>query len=93
MITGRIVGIVAVFGAITYGAFGGEYSTIDWWKLRRQVRREQRSIERLHTVIDSLAPYADALESDSATQERVAREKFGMLRSGEVGFRFEPRRQ
>jgi len=51
----------------------------------------RRIFERLAEVearIDSLRAWADSLENDPATIERVAREDFGMIRDGETLYRF-----
>ncbi len=81
---------LAVFVAgLVFGAFGGEYGTFDWLQLKRQVREEGAAIEQLRLQLDSLRREADALEHDPATQERVAREQFGMIRPGEILFRVE----
>jgi cell division protein FtsB len=84
-------GIVAA-GGVVFGVFGGEYSTLDWWQLKRQVAEQEHAIARLEVEIDSLTGLAAELESDSATQERVAREHFGMIRDGELLYRVEERR-
>ena len=81
--------VVAIIGGIVFGALGGEYSTTDWWTLRRQVREEDSTIARLQVEIDSLGKVAKALETDPAVQEKVARESFGMLRPGEIEYRLE----
>jgi cell division protein FtsB len=81
--------LVLVAGGIAFGAFGGEYSTLDWWQLRRQVHEQREQITRLRHELDSLRAWADSLETDSATQERRAREKFGMIRDGETLYRVE----
>ncbi len=73
-----------------FGASMGEYSTIDWWKMQREVRQRRDSLALLQREVDSLAAYADSIEHDRATQERVARESFGMLRDGEILYRLEP---
>lgn len=86
--------MVALGGALVLAwvaVFGGEYSTFDWLTLRRQLATERSEIARLHTALDSLARLARALETDSATQERAAREQFGMIRNGEVLYRIVPR--
>jgi cell division protein FtsB len=79
-----------VLGGIAFGAMGGEYSTLDWWTLRRSLADEQAAITRLEREEDSLAAVARSLETDPAAQERAAREGFGMLRPGELLFRIEP---
>ena len=81
---GRIVAAAVIVGGLAFGAFGGEYRSIDYWRLKRDVRRLESDIAGLRSEIDSLAAYADSLETDSATQERVARERLGMLRPGET---------
>lgn len=86
----RIVGVAVFVGGITFGYAGGEYSTADWQTLRRGVEREQRAIVQLEAEIDSLGVEAEALESDSTAQERAARERFGMLRPGEILYRVRP---
>ena len=83
----RIVGVAVLVGGITFGYAGGEYSTADWRTLHRGVERGRRAIVQLEAEIDSLRIEAEALESDSTRQERAARERFGMLRPGEILYR------
>lgn len=81
------MGVVVVIVGLAFGFMGGEYSTFDWRQLQRSVRTEEELVERLRRETDSLTLMADALETDSATIERVAREELGMLRDGEILFR------
>jgi len=81
-------GVVA--GMVAFAVLGGEYSSLDLWRMRRQVGREQRAIVRLRHDVDSLTQAAGALKTDSATQERVARESFGMIRPGEMLYEVVP---
>jgi len=83
---------IVVLGGVAFGIFGGEYSTLDWWQLKRQVAEQDSAIAQIRTEIDSLGTLADKLETDSATQERAAREQFGMIRDGELLYRVEERR-
>ena len=89
MTTARIIGVLVVLGGILFGALGGEYSTPNWWTLRKQVADEKSAVERLRVEVDSLGKVAKALETDPAVQEKVARESFGMLRPGEIEYRVE----
>ena len=73
-----------VVGGVGFGFLGGEYSTVDWWKLEREVAAERDVISRIEAEVDSLEPEAEALENDPSKQEWVARQKFGMVRPGEV---------
>ena len=90
MRVGRVVGAVILVGGLAFGLFGGEYRAIDSWKLKRQVRQEQAALDELRLEIDSLRAYAESLETNRETQERVARERFGMIRDGEIVYRIEP---
>jgi cell division protein FtsB len=81
---------VAVGAGILFALMGGEYSTVDWWTLERDVRAQERAIERLTVERDSLAEVADAIENDPFEQERAARELFGMARPGETLYRVRP---
>jgi cell division protein FtsB len=80
---------IAVGGGLAFGAFGGEFGTFDWWRLRGDLGRERAALDSLRAEIDSLKVEVRLLERDPATQERVARERFGMLRPGELMFQVE----
>jgi len=86
----RLAGLVAaaVLAALAFQA--GEYSTLDWLKLRRQLAEERRTVRALEVELDSLERLAHALETDPAAQERAAREQFGMIRRGELLYRLVP---
>jgi cell division protein FtsB len=86
----RLAGLVAalVLAALAFQA--GEYSTLDWLKLRRQLAEERRTVRDLEVELDSLERLAHALETDPAAQERAAREQFGMIRKGEILYRIVP---
>ena len=72
-----------LFLALLFALQGGEYSTWDWITLRREERDETSRISELRREVDSLEKEAIAVETDPATQERLARELYGMLRKGE----------
>jgi len=86
---GRVLAMVGVAGGLAFGLAGGEYATWDWWQLRRELGAERAAIDSLQTEIDSLETEVRLLERDPATQEREARERFGMLRPGEIMFQVE----
>lgn len=79
-------GVVLVLVAV----FAGEYSTVDWLKLRHQLAVERDTVQALKGAVDSLRHVVNALENDAAAQERVAREQFGMIRDGEILYRIVP---
>ena len=71
---------------------GGEYGTLDVVRLDRRVADQRAAIARLRHEVDSLARLDKALTTDSATQERVARELYGMIRPGEILYQVVPPR-
>lgn len=76
--------ILAFLGlALLFALQGGEYSTWDFLTLKRQEREERARIAELEPEVDSLRREAIAVERDPATQERLARELYGMLKPGE----------
>jgi len=84
-----MVALGVVITGAAFGVFGGEYGTLDWWELKQRVREERAAIERLTLQVDSLGREVQAIERDPATQERAARELFGMIRPGEILYRVE----
>jgi len=85
-------GIGGAVVLLLVAVLAGEYSTVDWLKLRQQLNEERDSVETLRVQVDSLARIARALENDPATQERAAREQFGLIRNGEILYRIVPDR-
>jgi cell division protein FtsB len=86
----RWAALAALLFALYVGIQGGEYGTTDLLALRRQEAAEQTQVIRLREVVDSLTLEANAIEHDLRAQERVARERFGMIRRGELLYRLVP---
>jgi cell division protein FtsB len=84
------VGVAALFVVGAWFAVeGGEFSTLDLFRQRTEQARITTSIDSLQHVVDSLKQYADKVQRDPATQERIAREVFGMVRGNkELLYRF-----
>jgi len=74
--------------AAYYAVFGGEYSWFELRDARAAVEQEDVDLAELHRQIDSLRAWADSMQIDSVTLERIARERFGMIRDGETLYRF-----
>ncbi len=74
--------------AAYYAVFGGEYSIFEVRRARAEVEAARVELAELEFRIDSLRARADSLENDPATLERIARERFGMIRDGEKLYRF-----
>ena len=83
------VALALVLGvALYYAVFGGEYSVFELRRLSQRVELEQARLDSLRLEVDSLEARADSLENDSATIERIARERYGMIKPGERLYRF-----
>jgi cell division protein FtsB len=84
-----IIWIVLIAIALYFGLQGGEYSTRDLYVLRVRSVTLQAEVDSLQRKVDSLTRYLRAVKVDSATQERIAREEFGMIRGNkEILYRF-----
>jgi cell division protein FtsB len=86
----RWAALAAVLFAIWFGLQGGEYARTDLLDLQRREDSTRADVTRLRRVVDSLQKEATAIETDLRTQERVARERFGMIRRGELLYRLVP---
>jgi cell division protein FtsB len=82
--------VAGLIFALYFALQGGEYGTLDLLQLRREEAEESSNVERLHQMVDSLGRAAWAIEHNPRMQERVAREKFGMLKKGEFLYRLVP---
>jgi cell division protein FtsB len=87
---GRWAIVAGLVFALYFALQGGEYGTLDWQQLKQDVVEESTNVARLQRLVDSLERAATAVERDPRTQERVARERFGMLRKGEFLYRLVP---
>ena len=90
MTPARWAAIAGLVAALYFALQGGEYGTLDLLQLRREEAQERINVDSLHRVVDSLSRVATAIEHDPRMQERVAREKFGMLKKGEFLYRLVP---
>jgi cell division protein FtsB len=77
-----------VAGAAYYALFGGEYSLFEAKKLERERAAEQARLQQTRQEVSALRARADSLQHDSATLERIAREKYGLIKNGERLYRF-----
>ena len=74
--------------AVAYFAIeGGEWGTVALLRQRAHSRALTDSEAAATRVIDSLERVKRQVESDPATQERIAREKYGYVRKGEVVYK------
>jgi cell division protein FtsB len=91
---GRLLVKRVVLGAVGLAALlfavqGGEFGTVDLFRQKREKARLLGAIDSLQKVVDSLKRYDQLVKTDPATQERIAREVFGMVRGNkEILYRF-----
>ena len=78
----------AIVFAVYFALQGGEYSTYDLFRQRNREQALRHMIDSLQRDVDSLRTLRKLLETDPVTQERIAREDFGMIRDKELLFRF-----
>jgi cell division protein FtsB len=80
-------------GAIAFALQGGEYSSVDLWHQRLFKQRLAHETDSLARLVDSLKKEAHAVLNDRATQERIAREQYGMVRGDkEIMYRLAPKK-
>jgi cell division protein FtsB len=79
---------LAIVFAIYFAVQGGEYSTVSLFRQRQRERDLAQMVDSLQRDLDSLKLLKRRIETDPATQERIAREDFGMVREKELLFRF-----
>ena len=79
---------LAIVFAVYFAIQGGEYSTYDLYRQRQRERMLSGAVDSLQHDVDSLRTLKRLIETDPATQERIAREDFGMIRDNELLFRF-----
>jgi cell division protein FtsB len=84
----RLVWIAGGVAAAWFAVQGGEYGTLDLVRQHRDQKRLTREIDSLTRVVESLKVYKQKVLTDPATQERIAREEFGMVRGKELLYRF-----
>jgi cell division protein FtsB len=86
----RWAAIAGLAFALYFALQGGEYGTLDLLQLRKEENEEGAKVARLRWLVDSLTKAANAIERDPRVQERVARERFGMIKKGELLYRLVP---
>ena len=73
-----------------YALFGGEYDVLELRELEQERDAVAARLDSISQRADSVKAWADSLESDTLAIQRVAREQHGLIREGEVLYRFIP---
>ena len=79
---------IAAGAAAYYALFGGEYGLMEARRLEQERALEQQRLLDTRQEVHALRSRADSLEHDSAALERIARERYGLIREGERLYRF-----
>ncbi len=84
-----IVALLAL-GVIVFAVQGGEWGTTDLIKQTSRLARVKHQVDSLNHEVDSLKKYKQLLQTDPVTQEKIAREEFGMVKKGnkEILYRY-----
>jgi cell division protein FtsB len=82
----RWIAVVVLILAAIFAWTGGTFSERNYLALRRDEVEANRRLAQLKHEVESLQAYRDSLEHNPVVQERVARDKLGMLRPGEITF-------
>ncbi len=75
-----VVGVAGGLAVLVYAVVGGEYGTVDLLDQRDRARRLAAEVAALQTEVDSLRVELKAVLTDPVRQERIARERWGMVR-------------
>src|SRR5690606_19813217 len=83
-----ILAAALLIGAAYLAIFGGDYDVFDLRRVRQERALEEQRARELAVQVEILRAREDSLASDSATIERIARERYGLIRDGERLYRF-----
>lgn len=86
MTPARWIAVVVLILAAIFAWTGGTFSERNYLALRRDEVEANRRLAQLKQEVESLQAYRDSLGHNPVVQERVARDKLGMLRPGEITF-------
>ena len=80
----RWLALVVLVAAAVFAFNGGVYSQRDYLALKDEEAGIHRQMDSLRVAVDSLRVFHDSLTTSSVVQERLARERLGMIRPGEI---------
>jgi cell division protein FtsB len=83
-----LLGFVLLTGAVYFAVFGGDYDAFDLRRVRQERAIEEQRAREVSTEVNEVRARRDSLLTDSATIERIARERYGLIRDGERLYRF-----
>ena len=85
----RAVIVLLALGVVVFAVQGGEWGTFDLIRQKSRLARVRHAVDSLKHEVDSLKKYKQAVLTDPVTQEKIAREEFGMVRGNkEILYRY-----
>ena len=78
-------GVIGV--ALYFVVAGGEYSFLDLRRAESELEVRRNELPAVRRQIDSLRARIDSLQHDDEALERLARERYGFIRDGELLYR------
>ena len=84
---------IALLLAAAYEFVGGDYGFYRIQNQKRQIETLKVEIRKMRADNESLRRHAALLESDPATIEKIARERYGMIKPGEAVYMVYDRKQ
>jgi cell division protein FtsB len=80
----RWLALVVLVAAAVFAFNGGQHSRREYLALKRREADIRLRMDSLRIAVDSLRAFHDSLITSPVVQERVARERRGMIRPGEI---------
>lgn len=84
----RAIAFVALVGAGYYWMVGGEYTRAGMHRLEQELASRRAEVTAREGELAALRAWADSLVWNPWAIERVARERYGFVRPGEILVRF-----
>lgn len=77
-----------LLGLLLAGAFLSSEGSRSFWKRKRHLKHLEQKLSELKIENDNLAQEIERLKSDPRAIERIARSELGLLKPGEIEYRF-----
>ena len=76
----RVIWGAVLLSAVAFAIEGGEYGTFDVLMQKGRKERLQVEVEAMRVEVESLRAEVKTVNTDDARLERIARERFGMVK-------------
>ncbi len=86
----RWAAVAVLLAAAIYAWTGGSYPQREYLALRHREDAARHQLDSLRGEVDSLRAFRDSLVAFPEVQERMVRERSGMIRPGELMVILEP---